>query len=179
MSVQPVNPAKKATRKQVNRQIGAYSLAAAAAGVSVLALAAPATGEVIVTKKTIPIPVAFFGDGVEISLTNNGVNNFRLSLLYDFSSISTNIDGRILILNNLTGHEAAVGSNQNIHPYASALTRGAKIGPPANFVSSRVGDPYGVNLEESATVTYLHRGSKHLNGKWGAMPTIAISASVS
>ena len=83
---------QESSTKNLNRQISAYSFAAAAAGVSMLALASPAAGEVVITKKTVPIPVSFFGQDVEISLTNDGNNDFRLSLLYNFSSISTKID---------------------------------------------------------------------------------------
>lgn len=164
MSCRLSDSARKSSPNHLNRQIGAYAVAAAAAGVSTLALALPAAGEVVVTKKTIPIPVSLIGHGVEISMTNNGVNDVRFSLLYNFSSISTNIDGRILILNKLS-NKAVVGSQQ-FEPYASALMRGAKIGPADNFVSSVVGIPNGVTIEESATVTYYHRGSKHLKGKW-------------
>lgn len=165
MSTQPTDSARKSSTKNLSRQISAYSFAAAAAGVSMLALASPAAGEVVITKKTLPIPVSFFGQGVEISLTNDGNNDFRLSLLYNFSSISTKIDGRILILNKLSHGKGVVGSQQ-FEPYASALMRGTKIGPTANFVSSVVGFPYGANIEESATASYYHRGSKHLKGKW-------------
>lgn len=164
--VDSARSAKKSSPKNLNRQISAYSFAAAAAGVGMLALAPPAAGEVIITKKTIPIPLAFLGGGVEISLTNDGANDFRFTLLYNFSSVSTNIDGRILIMNKPSHNKGVVGSEQ-FEPYASALMRGAKIGPTANFVSSVVGFPYGVNIEESNTVTYLHRGSRHLKGNWG------------
>ena len=165
MSTQPADSARKSSTKNLNRQISAYSFAAAAAGVSMLALASPAAGEVVITKKTVPIPVSFFGQDVDISLTNDGNNDFRLSLLYNFSSISTKIDGRILILNKLSHGKGVVGSQQ-FEPYASALMRGTKIGPTANFVSSVVGFPYGANIEESGTASYYHRGSKHLKGKW-------------
>jgi hypothetical protein len=144
MSTQPADSGRKTSLRNLDRHISAYSFAAAAAVVSLMALASPAPGEVIVTKKTIPVPVSFFGDGVEISLTNNGINHFKFSLLYNFSSISTNIDGRTLAMNELTDHKEVVGTfnpSQRVHPYASALMRGAKIGPAANFVSSVSGDP--------------------------------------
>ena len=64
---------------RLDHQMKVYSVAALAAGVGVLALAQPAEGEVVVTKKTIPIPVSQF-DGqqnlVPISLNNNGINDF-------------------------------------------------------------------------------------------------------
>src|SRR5579872_1227422 len=68
--------------KAFDHTLKVYSVAAITAGVSVLALAKPAAGELIVTKKTIPIPISEMGDGptAKISLTNNGVNDFSFSL---------------------------------------------------------------------------------------------------
>ena len=53
----PTNSVKKTSPNDLNRQVSLYSLAAAAAGVSMLALAQPAAAEVVITKRTIPIPL--------------------------------------------------------------------------------------------------------------------------
>lgn len=116
MSNQVSDSAGKISSNHLNRQLGLYSFVAAAAGVSMLALAQPAKGEVIVTKKTIPIPFGIAGVGIDMN--HDGVNDFRFFLTYrSFSGTSM----------RLTGGEP-VG-----YFYASALARGAKIGPSANF----------------------------------------------
>jgi hypothetical protein len=63
--------ATKAPSNNLNRQLGLYSLAAAAAGVSMLALAQPAAGEVVITRKTIPI-----GSLVYLDMNHDGVADF-------------------------------------------------------------------------------------------------------
>lgn len=84
MPTQPNN-----SRNNLNHQIGLYSLAAAVAGVCVLALAEPAAGEVVVTKKTIPIPLAprEMQEPVNISMANNGIHNFSFILSSGSSSL--------------------------------------------------------------------------------------------
>ena len=61
MSIQPNDSAGKTSSNNFNRQAALYSLAAAMAGVSLLALAEPAAGEIVVTTTTIPIPISPFG----------------------------------------------------------------------------------------------------------------------
>ena len=165
MSTQLADSARKPTSKRLNRQISLYSLAASAAGVSVLALAQPAQSEVVITRKAIPIPPSTF---VGISFTNNGINDFSFFLSAAFSSVSTMIDGYNLSMRSLKNGKGIVGthSSQSIRPNVSALIRGAKIGPSANFVSSVSGD-FGVTVERSFT---LHGGTKHLVGNWGGNP---------
>ena len=58
MSTHPTHFAKKTSTSILNRQVCMYSLVAAVAGVSMLALAEPASGEVVITRKTIHIPIA-------------------------------------------------------------------------------------------------------------------------
>jgi hypothetical protein len=110
-----------------------YSLVAAVAGVGLLALAQPAEGKVVVTKKTIPI-----GPGaVSIDLNHDGLADFQ------FSITSGSVDGKrqnTLTAKGLTKGKtvgkksAALGP---LGPYASALVRGAKIGPSAHFSSAQ------------------------------------------
>ena len=82
MPTQPANSARKTASNNLNRQVAQYSLAAAAAGVSMIALTAPAVGEVVFTKKTIHIPLSTNGvlESVKISMANNGVDNFNFSM---------------------------------------------------------------------------------------------------
>jgi hypothetical protein len=165
MSTQLTDSAKKPKSRKLNRQVGLYALAASAAGVSVLALVQPAQGEVVLTKKTIPItPSAFVG----VSLTNNGMNDFSFFMSADFSSTSTNLIGYALSMRSLKTGKGIVGiqPSQSIRPDVSALARGAKIGPSANFVSSAIG-VFGVTVERSFT---LKGGTKQLIGQWEGNP---------
>ncbi len=166
MSPQLSNSGKKSSSNSVSRLGGAYSVAAAAAGVSLLAMAQPAAGEVVITKKTIPIPASTF---VGISFANNGINDFSFFLSATVSSFSTKLDGYNLSMRSLKNGKGVVGTLPmgQVHPDVSALVRGAKIGPSANFVSSAVGD-FGVTVERSFTT---YGGAKQLVGQWGGNPT--------
>jgi hypothetical protein len=166
MPSHPTDSVDKPISKRLNRRIGLYSLAASAAGVSVLALAQPAQSEVVITKKTVPIPPSTF---VGVSFANNGINDFSFFLSATFSGISTMLDGYNLSMRSLKNGKGVVGTHPTgaIRPDVSALVRGAKIGPSANFVSSVVGD-FGVTVERS----YIPYGgvAKQLVGKWGGNP---------
>jgi hypothetical protein len=166
VSIQPNHSAKKPSSKKLNRQISLYALAASAAGVSVLALAQPAQSEVVITKKTVPIAPSTF---VGISFANNGINDFSFFLSAAFSSFSTLLDGYNLSMRSLKNGKGIVGTRPTgaIRPDVSALVRGAKIGPSADFVSSVVGD-FGVTVERSF-IPY-GGGPKQFVGKWGGNP---------
>src|SRR5260370_35439347 len=110
-----------------------YSVAAAAAGVSMLALAQPAEGEVVVTRSNIPIPPSYYGGTqylVPIDLNNDGITDFSFSL-YVFAYHA--------FINDLHVEPKDGGAVVSSHPigafYASALKPGAKIGPLAHFSS--------------------------------------------
>src|SRR5215475_12650352 len=126
----------------LNRQVSLYSLAAAAAGVSMFSLAQPCAGEVVITKKTIPVPLTCCG-GVDIDLNHDGITDFKLyGTYFSFSGTSFHVEG-----------SAVAGTF-----YASALRRGAKIGPSAHFNS----DTFA--RIERATGGYLNH---KFIGKWG------------
>ena len=156
MSTRPTTPAKKMSSNNLNRQVGQYALAAAVAGVSVLALADPAAAEVVITRKTIPIPVSTgtTAESVAISLANNGVNDLSFTLW------GAGGPGRALDFNapNRTNGVLVGG---NFDPYALALTRGAKIGPsegPSFYFRGLV------ELSASSGV------NKYCKGFWGSNP---------
>ena len=114
----------------INHHLNLYSLGAAAAGVSMLALAQPAEGEVVVTKTNIHIN---FGDQASIDLNNDGINDFTLAAQganYDHSFYGT------LAAVPLNGGKVVGGNRGALGPYASALVKGANIGPSAHFSSS-------------------------------------------
>src|SRR5579871_2557408 len=114
----------------LNRQVGQYALAAAVAGVSILALAEPSLGEVIVTKKTIPIPVGkeTSPKPVHLSLANNGVNALSFTLTQDSFG-----PGRTLLVNAVNKNIDGVMMGGGWDPYALALNQNAKIGASAPF----------------------------------------------
>ena len=136
-----------------------YSLAAAAASVSALALAQPAEAEIIITNKTIPIHA---NTNVFLDLNGDGVNDFEffLSNYYSIGQFS---------FNNLyvfAGADPVIGSGR----YASAMLRGAKIGPGGPFVRTYA---YGVPIEASFLCTQNcgvksgYSFDQVLEGKWG------------
>lgn len=147
------------------RHITQYSLAAAVAGVGVMALASPVQGEVVFTKKTIPIPVSDLGvEGVGISLANNGVDDLKLTL--SSFEVFGNFGMRLNAVNAAAGRGVVGANSFGNFKYGSALARGAKIGPSANFVSAACGGSYfscadAVGLAESHIST-----SRVVSGKW-------------
>jgi hypothetical protein len=132
MSTQLTNSAKKTSSNNLNRQVGMYALAAGVAGVDILALAQPAAGEIVVTHKTIPIPLSTWGrEGVGISFANNGVDDLKLVLS---SYVGFGSPSNLLKAVNAAEGKGVVGSN--FLRYGFALVRGARIGPSNNFVSA-------------------------------------------
>ncbi len=152
MSSQPADSVRIASSNHLKRQIAQYSVAATVAGVSVLALTTPAIGEVVVTKKTIPIPVgsAAMPEPVGVSLANNGVNDLLFSLTQD----SMDPDRALFVAAD------GVASAGTFNPYATAMMRGAKIGPGITFESG------GALVEFSAT----SNGYKFCRGYWNSNP---------
>jgi hypothetical protein len=158
--------------KATDRRLKTYSLVAMAAGVGVLALAQPAEGEVVITRKKIPIPVSsyFFPPPkpVYISLNNNGVNDFSFSL-YSFAYHSVDMD---LTVRPLEGGAALgkdqAGVNGFSHFYASMLKRGAKIGPSAHFSSGAQGTvvEHQLHWVNSSSVSFTRD-----YGNWGGNPS--------
>jgi len=143
-----------------------YGVAAAAATVSLLALAQPADAEVVITKKTIPIPLCPVGAcPVSVDLNKDGVADFSFTL-GSFGYREGNF-GRVHV-RPLAGGEAVGTPNRGYFgAYASALLQGAKIGLSAQFASStRSG---GVTLEGSEQCATYCNGqySRKFYGNWG------------
>ncbi len=155
MSTHPTHSAEKTSTSLLNRQAGMYSLAAAVASVSMLALAEPASSEVVITRKTIHVPVVshLAPHPTKVSMANNGVDNFSFVLgsnsfaggLRSFQGFgATPTDGVI--------------AGGTYFAEALPLTRGARIGPSANFFSG----PY-IDLLEGTNVS---NGSFYSRGYW-------------
>src|SRR5579863_3696634 len=139
MSTQHTDSARKTSPNNLNRQVGMYSLAAAVAGVGMLALAEPVHGEVVITKKTIPIPALGYAAGVNLDLNHDGKTDFTF---FNATSFYNGHDSGSAVVWMDGG--SVVGQQ---HP--SALMRGANIGPSAPFLqvnsySIRVEAGYGV-----------------------------------
>jgi hypothetical protein len=147
-----------ALSETIDQRMTLYSAAALAAGVSMLALAAPAEAEVVVTKVNLAIPI---NAHVSLDLNKDGLADFDLSefAYFDFAFI------RSIKVHALTGG-AIVGYPGGIGPYASALVRGAKIGPSAHFSTS----PSGGIIERSRGTFRSTSSTQKLYGKWGHNP---------
>lgn len=156
--------------KNVDRQMKLYSAAALAAGVGLMALALPAESEVVVTKKTIPIPLSQYGGTqylVPVSLNNNGVNDFSFSL-YSFAYHSAHRTLRMWPLEG--GAVVAKTQTKGETPEALKLARGAKIGPSAVFSSDNITDIEGSHAAFGYTASGKSFYSKSFLGNWGNNP---------
>jgi len=143
----------------IERRAKSYSIAAAAAGVSLLALAQPAEAEVLSTRKIISIG----STPVTIDFNRDGVADFQFQLnsysIYhegDFENASV----------RPLAHGAVVGEPGPPRGdfYASALDRGTKIGPSLHFSSG------GGAMIERGVVAFCFiicsSVSGHLYGNW-------------
>jgi hypothetical protein len=163
VSTRSTDSVKKTSANNLNRQIGLYSLAATVAGVSMLALAEPSAAEVVVTKKTIPIPLTADTrqKPVKISMANNGIDNF--SFILDNGSDSAG--PRQLLIDAVSPgqsgaqNEFLVGGD--FYSKALALSRGVTIGPSPSFSFS------GALIEG----TNSSQGGYYSRGYWGGNPT--------
>lgn len=143
-----------------------YSLAAAAAGVSMLALSPSADAKVVITNTNIQIPlcVELSPCSVSIDLNGDGIKDVKLSLL---SSYNQTWNYRLLTVAGQNGG-SIIGSAGTGHngPYASCLVRGAKIGASDHFLTGKE------TVEESfvryySSTTQQRPPKKTLYGKWG------------
>ena len=96
----------KNQQESVDRRMTLYAIAAAAAGVSVLALASPASGEVVITKTN--LIVGFGGNTrVLIDLNHDGINDFQF--LWNIAGYDHSFYGTLAI-SPLTGGKAMGGN---------------------------------------------------------------------
>jgi hypothetical protein len=158
-----VGPVKTTLSETVDHRMRLYSVAAAAAGVSMLALAQPSEAEVVVTRSNIPIPPSYYG-GIQylvpIDLNNDGVKDFSFSL-YVFAYHG--------FINDLDVEPQEGGAVIASHPpgafYASALLRDAKIGPGAHFSSDGRTE---IEVAQGFDASSIY--SRRLYGNWGDNP---------
>ena len=160
--IQPTDAVAKPTNHHLNRQIAVYALEAAAAGVGVLALTMPAAAEVVVTKTHLPITQSA---PVLLDLNKDGVADLKFThnagaTSYFFDSLK--VCGALC---GMPGNEV-VGGKGDVFLYASALMRGAKIGPSANFTTFND----GVTVELSLGGFLSSHTTRHVLGRWGNDP---------
>jgi hypothetical protein len=134
----------------LNRQLNTYAQVAAAAGVSVLALAGASEAEVVYTKTH---EVTHTGVPLAIDLNHDGVNDFLLGTMYyaGTAGLEVGLDASGCDSNLVAGRRFR-SSGGYFSSAASALPAGAQIGPKANFsfrfpfmaveLFERVGDQY-------------------------------------
>ncbi len=160
MSTQPADSVRKASSNHLDRKVAQYSLAAAVAGVGILALTAPAMGEVVVTKKTIHVPLTQDGrlDFVSISMANNGIDNFTFSLVGSATRVGREVGVRGLGYTQSATPNAFIAGG-DFYARAMPLARGAEIGPSGVFAHSGL-------VEETAS----SRGDVYSRGSWGGNP---------
>ncbi len=112
------------------QRITFYSTAALAAGVSLLALAQPAAGEVVTIHKTL-----FLGNGadgsppVQIDFNNDGV----VDISFNQFSETYGSGAQAMVLRPPAGAGVITKGQGSRGPYALALLRGAQVGPSAHF----------------------------------------------
>ena len=128
MSRRTLDPISIKPAENVHHRLSLYSAAAAAAGVSLLALAQPAEGSVVVTKANIEVNFQ-----TSLDLNHDGVND--VMLINDIANYDHSFYGTFAAA-PLNGGKVMGGNRGMLGPYASALAKGANIGPSAHFSSS-------------------------------------------
>ena len=115
----------------LNRRLNTYAQVAAAAGVSVLALAGASEAEVVYTKT---YQVTHTGFPLYIDVNNDGIKDFMLRTLYyaGTAGLSVGLDASGCSANLVAGRRLR-SSGGYFFSAASALHAGASIGPKGNF----------------------------------------------
>jgi hypothetical protein len=158
MSIRPSSGSSYSfTNDNIDRRLGVYSAAALTAGVGLLALAQPAEASVVVTKTN--LQVNSFAPTF-IDLNNDGINDVALIDIianYDHSFYASFAAAPV------NGGKIMGGDRGPLGPYASALAKGANIGPSAHFSSSQargqiIMERFIGNASATTIITYY--------GKW-------------
>lgn len=131
-SVPATHPAEKTSPATIDDRAKLYSLVAAAAGVTLLALAQPAEAEVVITNKTIPIPVCAYPHfcPVSLDLNNDGIADLKFQIGTNFGASG---GFSYLSVKGMAGNAVVGQGNHGSRGYVSALVRSARIGPSAHF----------------------------------------------
>lgn len=149
-SSRPCGKPSKLSRR-LNQSLNMYSLAASAAGVSLLALAPPSQAKIVYTKTHQVIG----SNGVySLDLNHDGIVDFLIQQSYRFRASYK------LFVHEALGN-AVQGGLINGTLAASALNRGAWIGPSQHFIKGTRG------TEVMARVFYgLGARTRYVSGPW-------------
>jgi hypothetical protein len=113
-----------AVAANVDKQLKSYALAAAAAGVGLVALSNTASAQVIYT----PTKITLIDGTTPIDLDNDGVTDFTLT---DAVKLKTSYSNRMLTVTGATGNEVVKGMGKGA---AAALLQNAPISSGQTFL---------------------------------------------
>jgi hypothetical protein len=158
------NSTRHRQRSQVNprldQRIAAYIAAAGAAGVGMLALAAPAAqAKVVYTPDNQLIPPGF-GTSFYLDLNHDGINDF--SFFNFFSATSSTLDLSVLPINP---SNEIFSTGGGFSAFAAALPAGVKIGPNGKF-RKRLGDGMANGLPGTCQGPWIHAHERYLGLKF-------------
>jgi hypothetical protein len=130
--------------RQLDHSLSAYAAAAAAAGVSVLALAKPVDAKIVYTPADIPVPPN--GKPFPLDLNHDGQADFSFVNVY--GALSSGIVFALSAVapnksNGMWGRGMVSWNRLSPHAFASALRNGAKVGPKKSYF--RNGSPWLMN----------------------------------
>jgi hypothetical protein len=118
--------------ESLDKRLNLYSLAASAAGLSVLAFASPAEAKIVYTPVHVTLKT---GNSVLVDLNNDGINDFNVS---NFYSGITHVSGIAIFPYNNAGNRMLKGPKgcSKFKPGPAPLKAGAMIGKARKFAAS-------------------------------------------
>jgi len=142
------------------KRLTAYIAAAGAAGVGMLALAAPAHAKIVYTPDNKQLPAN--GD-LSVDLNHDGILDFVFS---NFYSSTSSVLGLSISPDNPSNEIFSAGSVDH-SVFAAALPAGVKIGPNGKF-QKRLGEgvAIGNNLNDSCRGPWVHARERYLGLKF-------------
>ncbi len=151
----PGSPPSKLS-ENLNQHLEMYALAAAAAGVSLLALTRPAEAKIVYTKTH---RVIGYNGVYELDLNHDGVVDF---LIQQYGTSSSNrLLAKEALGNALAGNVKSNTQFRSVRHYASALKLGEWIGRRQHFISGGRNGETMVWFWEDPDI-----GQPHTYGKW-------------
>ena len=154
--------------ESLQNHLNAYTLAATATGVGLLALSPPAEAKIVYTKANEQI----LGQGsrLELDLNHDGINDFFFKRV-----TSAHFTSSLLMYTKVPKN--AIWGTQSAHDLklASALPAGARVGPSKHFSSGfrgSSGSSWGKLMwKEQACGTQTQTCTTHKFGQWGPQNT--------
>jgi len=122
------SPASRPVSTDLDQRLRAYSIAAGAAGISLIALASPAAAQIVYT----PVHETLANGTQDIDLNNDGIADFQLVDKGYYNTVNCNFCEQNLSVTGLGNAGAGVLGHL---ADAAALKPGAMIGPRGFFVN--------------------------------------------